>query len=179
MMDFKTPDRSRYYDPRPTHRDPSRAAPERIEPEPAAPPPAEAAPRKRRARKSRGLPFSWKKLLGGLILIALIVWLAHGYIATRNQLEQAKNTPSSAGSTQTDQLIGKVGQLVDLPQGETPTIATVNDASKLKNQQFFASAKDGDKVLIYSKAGKAVLYRPSTNRIIDYSTVNLGGSPTQ
>lgn len=178
-MDFKSPDRSRYYDPRPTHRVPTRTAPARPAPEPVAPPPVEAAPRKRRAGKSRGMPIGWKKLLGGLVLIALIVWLAQGYITTKNQLEQAKNSSSSSGGTQTEQLVDKVAQLVDLPQGETPTIATVNDASKLKNQQFFANAKDGDKVLIYSKAGKAVLYRPSTNRIIDYSTVNLGGSPTQ
>jgi hypothetical protein len=108
----------------------------------------------------------------------LIIWLAHGYITTRNQLEQAKNSPGSGGS-QTDQLVGKVGRLVDLPPGETPTIATVNDSAKLKTQAFFADAKDGDKVLIYSKAGKAVLYRPSTNRIIEYSTVNLSGTGAQ
>jgi len=179
MMDFKSPDRSRYYDPRPTHRVPARTAPAGPGPETAAPPPAETAPRRRKERKSKGLPIGWKKLLGGLILIALIVWLGYGYLTTKNQLEQAKNSPSGTGTTQTDQLVGKVGQLVDLPQGETPTIATVNDAAKLKNQAFFSSAKDGDKVLIYSKAGKAVLYRPSTNRIIEYSTVNLGSSPTQ
>lgn len=176
-MDFKTPDRNRYYDPRPAQRVPRNASPH-PEPEPVAQVAVEPAPRKRRARRRAAFPLGWKKLLGGLILIALIIWLAHGYITTRNQLEQAKNSPGSGGS-QTDQLVGKVGQLVDLPQGETPTIATVNDASKLKNQAFFATAKDGDKVLIYSKAGKAVLYRPSTNRIIDYSTVNLGSSPTQ
>jgi hypothetical protein len=92
-------------------------------------------------------------------------------------LEQAKKTLSSGSQGQP--LENKVSLLVDLPQGETPTIATVNDASKLKNQAFFANAKDGDKVLIYSKAGKAVLYRPSSNRIIEYSTANLGSSPTQ
>jgi hypothetical protein len=176
MMDFKTPDRSRYYDPRAAHHVPARTASPR--PEPVEPPSAEPAPRKRRSRKPAGLPLGWKKLLGGLIIIALIIWLAHGYITTRNQLEQAKNSPSGSGS-QTDQLVGKVGRLVDLPPGETPTIATVNDSTKLKNQAFFADAKNGDKVLIYSKAGKAVLYRPSTNRIIEYSTVNLSGADGQ
>jgi hypothetical protein len=174
MMDFKTPDRSRYYDPRPTHRAPSRSVPPAEPAQPISEPPVT---RKRRAAKPRGVLAYWKRAIVGLILIALIGWLAYGYITTKNQLEQAKNAPSSGSQSQ--QLENKVSLLVDLPQGETPTIATVNDASKLKNQAFFANAKDGDKVLIYSKAGKAVLYRPSTNRIIEYSTVNLGNSPTQ
>jgi hypothetical protein len=178
MMDFKTPDRSRYYDPRPTHRVPTRSAAPVPDPEPE-PPQAEPVPRKRREHKPRGFSLSWAKLLVGIVILGVIVWLTYGYISTKNQLEQAKNSPSGTGTTQTDQLVGKVAQLVDLPQGETPTIATVNDASKLKKQQFFASAKDGDKVLIFSKAGKAVLYRPSTNRVIEYSTVNLSSSSTQ
>ena len=175
-MDFRTPDRSRYQDHRPIRRAPLASVPPPTpRPEPST---VEPTPRKRRLRKSSAGSKKWVRFIGGLAIIALIAWLAYGYITTRNQLEQAKS-PSAAGQTQTQQLANKVGQLVDLPQNETPTIATVNDAAKLKSQAFFADAKDGDKVLIYSKAGKAVLYRPSTNRVIEYSTVNLGGSPTQ
>jgi hypothetical protein len=79
-------------------------------------------------------------------------------------------------ATVSQQLIDKVGLLVDLPQNEAPTIATVNNASKLKNQEFFARAADGDKVMIFNKSGLAVLYRPSTNRVIEYSKVNLANS---
>ena len=61
-----------------------------------------------------------------------------------------------------------------LPTGETPTIATVTDASKLKDQAFFTNAVTGDKVLIYTNAKKAFLYRPSTNKIINIAPVNLG-----
>jgi hypothetical protein len=114
----------------------------------------------------------WWLILLVLALIGLSV-LGYGYIHTKNELTKLKN-PSTAGKTETQSLIDKVGKLVQLPSGETPTLATVNDATKLKNQAFFASAQNGDKVLIYSKAGKAVLYRPSTNKIIAYSPVNLG-----
>jgi len=110
-----------------------------------------------------------------LLILAVIglLFLGYGYIHTKNELTKLKN-PSTAGKTETQQVIDKVGKLVQLPSGETPTLATVNDATKLKNQAFFAGAQNGDKVLIYSKAGKAVLYRPSTNKIIAYSPVNLG-----
>lgn len=174
-MDFKTPDRSRYQDPRTDRRAPLASVPPPTEAEPQKP---EPAARKRRLRKPAAPRKNWKKIIAGLVLAALIAWLAYGYVTTKNQLEQVKS-PSGQGLTETQRLVNKVSLLVDLPQGETPTIASVNDASKLKNQAFFASAKDGDKVLIYSKAGKAVLYRPSTNRVIEYSTVNLGGSATQ
>lgn len=69
-------------------------------------------------------------------------------------------------------IIANVGNLVALPVGETPTLATVSDKSKLANQPFFRQSENGDKVLIYKVAGKAYLYRPSQNRVIDVTTIN-------
>src|SRR5437016_3933675 len=71
-----------------------------------------------------------------------------------------------AQQEQTD-LIAKVGRHTTLPEGETPTIATVSDVNKLSGQAFFEKALNGDKVLIYTQAKTAVLYRPSTDSIIN------------
>jgi len=49
----------------------------------------------------------------------------------------------------------------------------VSDISKLQGQAFFASAKNGDKVLIYSKAKQAILYDPLANKIVKVSSLNL------
>jgi hypothetical protein len=171
MMDFNTPSREPRYIPRRPHQRPAAEPPPAAGPEPAREQPA---PRKRRLKPARPGK-KWLKILLALIILAGVVWLAYGYVHTKNQLEQLA-TAGGAGQSPTQQLINKVGKLVDLPSGETPTIATVNDAAKLKSQTFFANAKDGDKVIIYSKAGKAVLYRPSTNKIIEYSKVNLGST---
>lgn len=65
-----------------------------------------------------------------------------------------------------DDVTKKVSLLMDVPS-ETPTIASISDASKLREQPFFAKAQNGDKVLIFNAAQKAVLYRPSTNKIIE------------
>ena len=66
-----------------------------------------------------------------------------------------------------------VSKLMVLPTDETPTMATVSDPEKLKNQAFFVNAKVGDKVLIYTKARKAILFSPSQNKIIEVSPLNV------
>lgn len=70
-------------------------------------------------------------------------------------------------------LVAKIGTLIELPAGEEPTIATVTDKTKLTDQPFFASAQNGDVVLIYTHAKKAYLYRPGSNKILDVAPVNF------
>lgn len=71
-------------------------------------------------------------------------------------------------------LAEKVGKLVVLPEGETPQVAAVTDPEVLRSQPFFAEAKVGDIVLIYSK--KAVLYDPIANKVIIVAPVNSSSS---
>ena len=79
----------------------------------------------------------------------------------------------AAVQAEVDTLVTQVGKLISLPTDEKPTVATVTDASKIKDQTFFANAKDDDRVLIFQKAAKAILYRPSENRIIEVGAVNI------
>lgn len=76
-----------------------------------------------------------------------------------------------------DVLLTEVKKLIVLPD-EQPTVATVSDVDKLRDQPFFASAQNGDKVLIFTNAKKAILYRPSAHLIIDVAPVNIGQSAT-
>lgn len=70
-----------------------------------------------------------------------------------------------------EKLIAKVNRLIVMPSEDVPSIATVSDLEKLKGQAFFAKAKVGDKVLIYSGAQKAILYRESEDRIIEIAPI--------
>ncbi len=67
-----------------------------------------------------------------------------------------------------------MGRLITLPEGEEPTVATITDIEKLKDQTFFQKAKNGDKVIIYTNAKKAILYDPIARKIIDVAPVNIG-----
>jgi len=85
----------------------------------------------------------------------------------QTQVNNLNANPQVAVEKQTQSLITSVGKLITLPTDETPTVAEVSNAAQAKQQSaFFANAQNGDKVLMYVKAGEAILYRPSTNKII-------------
>ena len=64
-------------------------------------------------------------------------------------------------------LIKEIGELLILPSGETPTVATVSDKNNLQHEAFFAKAQNGDKILVYAKAKQVILYRPSVKKIVN------------
>ena len=70
-------------------------------------------------------------------------------------------------------LTQSVSRLMALPSDEVPTVATIEDRSKLDNQPFFEDAKDGDKILIYTEAKKAIVYREGENKIINVGPIAI------
>ena len=85
-----------------------------------------------------------------------------------------KKNPDRITQEKTSKLVAQVGKLMVLPEGETPTVATVSDLEKLKDQPFFAKAKVGDRVLIYTNAKKAIIYNPSENKIVEVAPISIG-----
>ena len=89
-----------------------------------------------------------------------------------NQWNVLKNNPNKVAADETKAVVAEVGKLILLPTGEDPTVATVTDPSKLKDQPFFVNAKVGDKVLVYAKAKQAYLYDPTQDKIINVAPIN-------
>ncbi len=108
-----------------------------------------------------------------LVLIALVVILAG---ISLYLYKKSTSNPEAEAQAEVKSLVSKVGQLMILPENETPTIATVSDPEALKDQAFFADAKKGDKVLIYSNAKKAILYSPTEDKIITIAPLNTDTS---
>ena len=98
------------------------------------------------------------------------------YVKLSSELSRIKGdsqqTQAGAGEEQ-KKTIERVKKLMALPEDEVPTVAVVADAEKLKNQGVFLTAKNDDRLLVYTKARRAILYRPSENRIIDVAPVNI------
>ena len=121
---------------------------------------------------------TWRNLFLKVVipLVALVAILIAGYFYW--QIRILKQNPQTVATQQAEVLINKVGQLIVLPTGETPTIATVSDPTALKDQPFFSLAQKGDKVLIYAQAKEAILYSVSLNKIIGVAPLNIGNQNT-
>lgn len=110
-----------------------------------------------------------------LFIAPLLVAAGAAYIVYLHmEIRALKKGPQRTAQEETRLLVSKVSQLILLPEGEEPTIATVNDPEKLKDQLFFARAQKGDKVLIYTRTKKAILYNPLSNKVIEVAPVNIG-----
>jgi hypothetical protein len=86
---------------------------------------------------------------------------------------QYRQSPKIQTVEEVKNLKDEIGAMFELPTGEEPTLATVTDREKLAEQPFFQKAENGDKVLIYSASGRAILYRPGLKKIIDVTSVNV------
>lgn len=111
-----------------------------------------------------------QKKIRQLIILAsalvLIIGLSFFYLLN----QKPKTSPEEK---EAKQIISKVEKLMELPQDEIPTIATVLDENKVREEVFFKQAKTGDKLLAYIKNKKAILYRPSSNKIIEVAPISF------
>jgi PPE-repeat protein len=128
------------------------------------------------------MPKNLKITISALILVSVATtFLAINFYIKSNGLAKEiyilKN-PASISEAEVKDIVSAVGQMIVLPTDEAPTLATVSDPEKLKGQAFFANAMAGDKVLVYTKAQKAVLWRPSIKKVIEVSGLNTAPSPT-
>ncbi len=112
-----------------------------------------------------------------LAILVVIVWTAAFFELGRYTVYRAN--PNLQGQEQATAILHKVGQLIQLPSNETPTMATIsNAASARQGQPFLANAENGDVLLVYANAGEALLYRPSSNKLIAVGPVDNGTPST-
>jgi len=108
-----------------------------------------------------------------LILLVLCASFGSTYYFYQ-QYQKIKKNPELIGKEEIKSTVNTIKRFMDLPSDEEPTLVTVADKEKLKDQEFFKNAQNGDKILIYTKARKALLFRPSTGRIIEFAPLIIG-----
>ncbi len=101
---------------------------------------------------------SGKKIILPIIAFLIIVTLClGGYFLYKKSL-------LSMGRETTQQ---KVAKLIELNGASAEKVSTVKSVPKLGNDKFYARAKAGDILLIYPSANKAILFRPSSNKLVE------------
>ncbi len=129
-----------------------------------------------------------KTLLSILIVVVIAVLAGAGFLYvqyqnTAKELKKVKSQVSAqAGAAvrqdEAKKYVTELGKIVRLPD-ETPSIASITDASKLKDQAFFKDAKNGDVLLVFSKSGKVILYDPVNKKIVDMTTLSTEAAFSQ
>lgn len=129
-----------------------------------------------------------KSILAALIIVIILALAGAGYMyyqyqKTASELKKVKTqtqtTSQASKDDQVKKIVAEVAKLARLPENETPSIATITDVSKLKDQPFFKDAKNGDILLVFNSSGKAVLYDPKDKKIVDVTTLSTSPSFNQ
>lgn len=106
-----------------------------------------------------------------ILLIVLLLALFYLWF----QYSEIKNDPLKVVQSETTEIIKVVGEIIVLPSGELPKIATLSeeDLIKVSDQSFFTNAKVGDKLLVYSVSRKIILYRPEVHKIVEVANLDM------
>lgn len=118
------------------------------------------------------LPIASLNFVMTLVGVLAISLLLLAFLASRNEVSRLKNNPLVSSD-----IVAQIPKIIDLPVEEQPTLVTVSDVEKLKGQSFFNRAENKDIVILYSKSQIAVLYRPSSSKIIQISPISSATSP--
>lgn len=109
------------------------------------------------------------KKIVSLLTIVIVALLA---FAIFKKFYPTTATPEGQLSEkQIKSLVTKVSKLINVPE-ETPVIATIIKADQLiAEQKFYAGSKDGDYLMVFPTAQKAIIYRESENRLINVGPI--------
>jgi hypothetical protein len=125
---------------------------------------------KTRPKKRRRLLYL--AVIAIVLLLGTSIFFAVAYLQSSHSLATLQKTVATSPVNEASELIKKISDHMTLPD-EKPTIATVEDKKKLTSQSFFKNAQNGDKVVMYTKAKKAILYRPSEDKVIEVAYLNI------
>ena len=112
-------------------------------------------------------------IIGAIVLVVLFAGLAAFFFWKSHH----QNGATDAARSQ--RVISEVSKLYIVPTNETPTVAAIQDRSKLGSQAFFQNAQNGDYLLVYSSAKLALLYRESVNKLVNVGPVQQSAANAQ
>lgn len=109
-------------------------------------------------------------------------WSFYKYTQTKKQLMQVSSIEGQKAIAQKEvnALLEKVKKHMVLPEGEEPVVATVTDKEALsKEQPFYANAHNGDRVIAYMTARKAIIYDPIRDVIVNAGPIYVDNTAGQ
>lgn len=108
---------------------------------------------------------SQNKLVSALVVLVLIFATTSAYFYIR------ANTGENKADKQAVSALNALNIIMQLPTDEKPILATIEDIQKLQGQAFYKDAANGDTIVIFPTSRKVILFRSSTNKIINFGFI--------
>ena len=124
---------------------------------------------------------SWRIVLLA-ILCVLMLGSVSGFVFYKKYTssEAVAAREVSRIEAETKMLLEELGAIMVLPVDETPLMYEVSDPNMLTNEQpFFVGSEKGDKLFVYEKAVKAILYSPARKKIINVGPITFDGQSAE
>lgn len=115
-------------------------------------------------------------LIGVVAILVIVILVLLPYVQKGKEVREQEKIEKEVAA-----LVKDISVHAIMPE-ETPVVFTVTDVEALvKEQQFFAGAVNGDKLLIFPQAVKAVIYSPDRDIIVNMGPVTFDqtGAKTQ
>lgn len=110
-----------------------------------------------------------KKILSLLIIIVIVV-LGYAIFKKFNPANSSA-VEGQLSDKEIQVLVKKVSKLINVPE-EIPVVATIIKADQLiAEQKFYVGSKDGDYLIVFPKAQKAIIYREGENKLINVGPI--------
>lgn len=127
---------------------------------------------------------SQQKLIIIILILFVIaaggfIWAYNNYRQSQKVIQELRNKQQGQQMTeeQRQKLLSRVKKHMVLPE-EQPAIISINNPKELaKREDFFKPAQENDLLLLYRN--KAILYRSSTDKIVDVQPVRTPNTSTQ
>jgi len=112
----------------------------------------------------------------GLLVLVLFVGAGSSFFFYQKSKLQPAQTQTEEGGVELALAVANIAGLAVVPQDDEPVLVLVSDPAQLTADSFFDDSQAGDQVLIYPRVGKAYLYRPITNKIVNIASFVPGGA---
>jgi Flp pilus assembly protein CpaB len=117
-------------------------------------------------------------LIAVILLIALGVGGYFGYKWWQTR-QASPEVQAQQAEEEKAKVLASLSKLMVLPEGD-PVLFKVSNEDVMRSQQaFFKDTKNDDVLLVFQTSGKAIIYRPSSNMIVNVGPVNFDNTQPQ
>ncbi|HYF04616.1 MAG TPA: LytR C-terminal domain-containing protein [Patescibacteria group bacterium] len=120
-----------------------------------------------------GSRFSPKIIIAIIIVLVLAgagYWV---YTGQAGSADGAEETSDSTPASTNEEVLAKLSKIYVVPEGEVAQVRNAGEVMQsLADKSILGNAQESDKLIIYNSAGKVIVYRPSTNQVVNILPLN-------